>query len=160
MRSEDPRRLAAAVAVLVLALSLLGFQIHRHGRSAAPPPVSGAAAGASGAGGIDAAAVAPPAVPLPAGVDDVLRRNPFLRPASATSRGSGTSGGSGKAAAPPRAAPLRLTGTRTGSPSLAIIDDRVRRIGDSVQGWRIASIERDRVTLERLDGRTTDLVLR
>lgn len=155
MGNEDPRRLAAAVSVLVLALGLLGFQISRRVHSA-PPAVASTGAPGFGAEGVaeNVVMAAPSAVEPIAGVEDALRRNPFLRPVvHAQPTGA-------KVAKTRPAGTPQVTAVRTGQRPTAIIDDRTRTIGDTIHGWRLVSIERDRVTLERSDGRTIDLVLR
>lgn len=47
----------------------------------------------------------------------------------------------------------------TGTQRLALVDGRIRRVGDEVQGFRLEAIEPDRVTLS-FDGETADLCLR
>ncbi|MBZ0269594.1 hypothetical protein K8I85_15695, partial [bacterium] len=84
-----------------------------------------------------------------------LERNPFLRPAGSSARKADAG-----SAAPQRRPTLTLTGTRTGSRPMAIIDDRTLHIGDTVRGRTVRSIGRDRVTLENPDGTTFDLDLR
>ncbi|GJM45554.1 MAG: hypothetical protein DHS20C21_23960 [Gemmatimonadota bacterium] len=154
MSSDDPRKLAAAIAVLVLAIGLLSYQIVRRGDR---PRV--AEAGTADPGMMEEDAVPEPAVVAWTAPEDgfttMLRRNPFLRPASvsgAKSTGAGT--GSGV----PRSQRPRLGGIRTGPNPMAMIDEQVHTIGESVRGWRITAIERTHVTLERNDGRTIDLV--
>jgi len=47
----------------------------------------------------------------------------------------------------------------TDSQRLALVDGKIRRVGDEVQGFRLEAIEPDRVTLS-FDGETADLCLR
>jgi hypothetical protein len=166
MGREDPRKIAAALVVLALALGSLGFQLVRRAHPSRPEAAYGSAAAAVTAADVtmERPFVAPPQAGVPAPAGDwghALRRNPFLRPAPGAGTGTGTGSASGEEASPP--APrqeLAVTGIRTGPRPMAIIDDRTLRVGDSVRGWMLRSIERDRVTLEKSDGRTLDLDLR
>lgn len=162
MGSEDPRKLAAAIVVLALALGSLGFQIYRRVH-AAPASVAKASPAMVAEVTMEAPYVAPAARGISAPVADVrgvLQRNPFLRPAGGEAAVPGEGGVDGETEPKPRAGGLTVTGVRTGPRPMAIIDDRTVRVGDSVRGWTVHSIERDRVTLENSDGRTLVLDLR
>jgi hypothetical protein len=158
MGHEDPRKIAVALVVLALALGSVGFQVYRRMHPSPTPvaaPVTAATAGITMEQPFVAAA--PGGVPVPVtDVARVLERNPFLRPAG---RGPKVAT-DGARPAPPSANGLELTGIRTGSRPMTIIDDRTLRVGDSVRGWTVRSIERDRVTLENSHGRTLHLDLR
>ena len=151
----DQKKVFLAVGFLVLALGVLGFQVFRRiDRDArgvavdADPGVMMEALPASASEPWVAWAV-------PSDHDARLEANPFLRPKGAAGR-SGSSGGSGRASSR-TAAKLTVTGIRTGPIPTVIVNDRTRRVGDDIAGWRIVSIERDRVTLRSSDGRTIRL---
>lgn len=162
MGNEDPRKLAAAIVVLVLALGSLGFQIFR--RTHAAPAALAASSPAMVADVTMEAPFVAPALPgIAAPVADLggaLGRNPFLRPDGEGAAASGADGVDGETKPEPRASGLTVTGVRTGPRPMAIIDDRTVRVGDNVRGWTVGSIERDRVTLENSHGRTLVLDLR
>jgi hypothetical protein len=60
----------------------------------------------------------------------------------------------------PLAAPsLRLEGVSTGDRPAALISGRVVRVGGTIDGYRLGSIGKSRVSLSRPDGERLDLVL-
>ncbi|MCA9754069.1 MAG: hypothetical protein KC591_17855, partial [Gemmatimonadetes bacterium] len=72
----------------------------------------------------------------------------FLRPPGAVRRTGGVA---------PAGATFVVRGIRTGPVPTVIINDRIRRLGDELAGWRVVAIERDRVTLRSSHGRTIHL---
>ena len=152
----DQKKVFLAVGFLVLALCVLGFQIFgridrdaRTGAVDADPGVMMDAIPASATEQFVAWAA-------PAGHGTHLEANPFLRPKGATRRAAPSGGGTGRASSR-SAAKFSVTGVRTGPTPTVIINDRTRRVGDDIAGWRIVSIERDRVTVRSSDGRTIRL---
>lgn len=145
--TRDQAKLGFAVVFLVGAVGLLGFQVKS--RIGGKSPAGRAAY--DGGGMIDTEEISREVaavewVPPAEGLDRALRSNPFLRPARVVERRrrSGST------------LPL-LIGIRTGPIPSAIINDRTMRVGERIAGWRIVSIERDRVTLRNSHGKTIHL---
>jgi len=146
--SRDVLKMVLATVFLVGAVGLLAFQIagraHRSanagGDAAAPAEML-----ESSGGGPETFVVEweMPEETLTAS----LAENPFLRPAGVARKSRGTSG---------RRAPT-LTGVRTGKPASVVINDRILTEGEAIAGWRVLSVEWDRVTLRSSDGKTIHL---
>ena len=153
----DQKKILLAVTLLVLALSALGFQVFRRidrdARGETAPADTGVMLEAAPASMVGTAV----AWVAPADYGAALESNPFLRPASA-SRRSPSSRDSKRHVRPHEpSANFTVTGIRTGPIPSVIVNDRTRRVGDEIAGWRIVSIERDRVTLRSSHGRTIRL---
>ena len=151
---RDKIKMAAAIAVLVGAVGLLSVQIvgrqkaaSRSGGPDAPLAVMESEAQPA-ATVARAVAWEPPAE----GLEELLRRNPFL-PVKASPRMAAAVSGPRK----PGSRSFRVTGIRTGTPKTAIINDRILAEGETVSGWRVLRIDRSRVTLRNVEGRTIRL---
>jgi len=147
-------KLAAAFAVLLGAIGLLSVQIVGR-REAASRSAESAAPDAVMESGAEPAVMVARTVawqPPVEGLDEVLRTNPFL-PVKASSRMAAAVHGPRK----PGGRSFRVTGIRTGTPKTAIINDRILAEGETVSGWRVLRIDRSRVTLRNVEGRTIRL---
>jgi hypothetical protein len=151
----DQKKLFLAVAFLVLALGVLGFQVFRRidrdareTNTVAEPGVMMEA--------LPSSAAEPTAAWIAlADYGGQLDSNPFLRPKGAAGKSASSGGARRSSSRVPTN--LRINGVRTGPIPTVIVNDRTRRVGDEIAGWRIVSIERDRVTLRSSDGRTIRL---
>lgn len=149
----DQKKLFGAIAGLVLALGILGFQVFQRIDRDARGEVAtdfGMMEEETGGGEVYVAEAWSPE-PTFAGMTPA---DPFLQPTkSAAQRG-------------PRAkirstARLSLTGVRTGEYPTAIINNRTCRVGDDISGWIVERIERDRVSLrKKSNGKTIQLDVR
>jgi hypothetical protein len=139
----------AAVAVVVVALACAVFVM----RWPRPSPPAGSAPSAAATPLAREAAAAPPASTLAPAFPPAARRPGTVAPAVRKRSASTDASASASVSAPPLR--LQAVSERDGQP-IAMVNDRLLRVGDEIGGMRVLAIRPDEVDVE-INGRRTTL---